>query len=611
MALRNSIRLKLPLAAGALLLLLGIVLSTAAYVAMRRAVAENAENRLTTLTSQLITTLGTNVAQAKSRVAATAAKREVGEFLRGELPPNRVIPAIRYDGTLPNLTMVTELRDSAGRILLRIDSLGRPSTVRMPPLGPSDGASPVQAIPELFHGDSAGFGRFRVDGDSIIYPLVARVPGSPGGFLVYWRRVNRDSSQRQPIARLLGSEAAIYYGNADGSVWSDLGRPVTAPPTVGAPSPGAGVLRYKSPATGEGVLAAGAAIGGTPWIFLVEFPTRIVDGPARAFLRRMLLITALAVSLGVALAWFLSFRFIRPLVQLTEAAGELSRGHTTQRVQLNRKDELGQLGSAFDAMAAQIEQVELHLDQMVQVRTAELDHALTTLKEAQESLVRREKLALLGQLTGGVGHELRNPLGIMSNGVYALEALLRDKAPEVKGYLKILQDQIVLASKIVDDLLGFSQTSTVSRQEVGLNELFRNVMPRITVPVNVSVEQQFPDSLPKVLVDPQQAGQVLFNLLTNAIQAIEETGTSGTIRLRGRQDNGLVALEIRDTGKGIAPADWPRVFQPLFTTKARGTGLGLAISRLFAQMNGGDLQVAPDGDGGNGATFVFTMPAAS
>jgi signal transduction histidine kinase len=199
----------------------------------------------------------------------------------------------------------------------------------------------------------------------------------------------------------------------------------------------------------------------------------------------------------------------------------------------------------------------------------------------------------------------------MSNGIYALDALLRDKAPEVKGYLKILQDQVVLASKIVDDLLGFSQTGSASRQAVSLDELLRTVMTRITVPANVSVEDQLPDTLPRVLVDPQQAGQVLFNLLTNAIQAIEETGSSGTIRVQGRQDNGMVALEVRDSGKGIAPADWPRVFQPLFTTKARGTGLGLAISRLFAQMNGGDLQVAPEEDGGKGAVFVFTMPSAT
>ncbi len=608
MPLRNSIRLKLPLAAGALLLLLGMALSSAAYVAMRRAVTENAESRLTTLTSQLLTTLGTNVTEAKTRLAATAANPAIRQFLRGALPRDRVIPAIQYTGTQPNLTMVTELRDSAGRVLLRVDSLGRPASVRMPPLGPGDGASLALGIPDLSQGDSAGFGRLRIEGDSIVYPLVARVPGPQGGFLVYWRKISRDSAQRGPIARLLGSDAAVYLGNADGTVWSDLGRPAKAPPIRGALP--RGVARDSNPGTGLEVLASGTVIPGTPWVLLVEFPIDTVYGPAEAFLRRMMLITAIAVSIGVAIAWVLSYRFTHPLARLTEAAGQLSRGHTSQRVSLNRKDELGQLAGAFDAMAAQIEQIELHLDQLVGVRTAELDRALHTLREAQDSLVRREKLALLGQLTGGVGHELRNPLGIMSNGVYALNALLRDKAPEVKGYLQILQDQIVLASKIVDDLLGFSQTSAASRQAVGLDELLRTVMTRITVPANVSVHDQLPDTLPHVLVDPQQAGQVLFNLLTNAIQAIEETGTPGTIRLHGRQDNGVVALEVRDSGKGIAPADLPRVFQPLFTTKARGTGLGLAISRLFAQMNGGDLQVAPDGDGGSGATFVFTMPAA-
>jgi two-component system NtrC family sensor kinase len=132
------------------------------------------------------------------------------------------------------------------------------------------------------------------------------------------------------------------------------------------------------------------------------------------------------------------------------------------------------------------------------------------------------------------------------------------------------------------------------------------VEPRLARLKGTDIERDLPADLPAIDVDPVHAGQVLDNLLENAVQAM---GGSGTIRVQARDTRqGSVQIEIADTGPGIRPEHVSKIFEPLFTTKARGIGLGLAVSKSLAQANGGDLALvsAP----GQGARFAFTVPVA-
>jgi signal transduction histidine kinase len=243
----------------------------------------------------------------------------------------------------------------------------------------------------------------------------------------------------------------------------------------------------------------------------------------------------------------------------------------------------------------------------VDARTSELNEALQRLKDAQDLLVRKEKLALMGQLASSVGHELRNPLGVMSNAVYYLEHVLAPQPGEVREYLAMLRQQIALSEKIVSNLLDFARASPVERHTTELRSLTAAQLRRVRPLDGFRVEQDFPEGLPSVDVDPVHAGQVVLNLLTNAVQAMGEAG--GTLRIRGcRNGDGQVLLEVSDTGPGIRPEHLEKIFEPLFTTKARGIGLGLAVSRSLAQANGGDLTVRSTP--GSGAAFLLTMPAA-
>ncbi|MFI5078401.1 MAG: sensor histidine kinase, partial [Vicinamibacteria bacterium] len=225
------------------------------------------------------------------------------------------------------------------------------------------------------------------------------------------------------------------------------------------------------------------------------------------------------------------------------------------------------------------------------------------LHETQEQLVRREKLAMLGQLSSGVGHELRNPLGVMTNAGYYLEMIQPDAPPDVREYLGILRAQIGLAEKIVGDLLDFSRIRPPRRDVVAVADVVAVQQARLNVPAGVSVQVDVPEGLPRVSADAVQIGQILFNLLVNAIQALE--GRGGAVRVGSSVADGHVRLHLQDDGPGVPAELRAKVFEPLFTTRARGIGLGLAVSRSLAEANGGTLTLD---ESERGARFTLSLP---
>jgi len=236
------------------------------------------------------------------------------------------------------------------------------------------------------------------------------------------------------------------------------------------------------------------------------------------------------------------------------------------------------------------------LEEMVEERTEEL-------REAQDELVRKERLAVLGQLAGGVGHELRNPLGVISNAVYYLQTTLPDADETTKEYLAMISSEVRNSDKIVSDLLDLSRTKLAEREEVEVSDLVAQVLERQPPPEKVKVATEIAPDLPPLLVDPRQIGQVLVNLITNAYDAMPEGGRL-SLSAEAKKEN--VYLSIRDTGCGISRENMERLFEPLFTTKARGIGLGLAVSKNLVEVNGGSIEV--ESEEGKGSTFTVVLP---
>jgi len=236
------------------------------------------------------------------------------------------------------------------------------------------------------------------------------------------------------------------------------------------------------------------------------------------------------------------------------------------------------------------------LEEMVEERTKEL-------QEAQEELIRKEKLAMLGQLSGGVGHELRNPLGVISNAVYYLKMVLPDADETVKDYLETISSEVERSTDIVSDLLDLSRSRPAEREQVEVAELLAQVIDRQNPPEKVKVINKIGSDLPPLHVDSRQIGQVIENLVTNAYQAMPE---GGTVSFQAKAEKDKLFIFITDTGCGISPENIAKLFEPLFTTRARGIGLGLAVSRNLAEANGGSIEV--ESEEGKGSTFTAILP---
>lgn len=271
-------------------------------------------------------------------------------------------------------------------------------------------------------------------------------------------------------------------------------------------------------------------------------------------------------------------------------------------------------------------QLNMQLEEKIQERTRELQQANQLLGEmneqldekvkertqqlldVQEELVRREKLALLGQVADTVGHELRNPLGVMNNAVYFLQAVLTDADETTREYLGIIKDEIADAERIVSDLLDAVRTKPPHPEMIELAELMQQTLRKCNVPSAVSVLVDIPASLPAIRVDPVQMRQVFWNLITNGVEAMP----GGGVLKIGAVDDPVaktVIVSVEDSGRGIAPEHQSQLFQPMFTTKARRVGLGLVVVKNLTEVNGGSVGV--ESELGKGSVFTVTLPGGA
>src|SRR5438552_247546 len=230
---------------------------------------------------------------------------------------------------------------------------------------------------------------------------------------------------------------------------------------------------------------------------------------------------------------------------------------------------------------------------------------LTERRLAQEALVRRERLAILGQLAGGISHELRNPLGVVKNSVYYLGMVLPGDHPARK-HLAIIEREVEAANRIVAALLDFGRVSVPSRVPSDLNAVVRACVERETAPDTVTVAATLAEDLPQVAVDPDLVALALGNLIRNALQAMPDGGAL-TVETSWTAEDVLIG--VADTGGGIAPEHLDKIFEPLFTTKTRGLGLGLALVKRLLEANGG--QITVESALAQGSRFLVRFPRAS
>lgn len=246
------------------------------------------------------------------------------------------------------------------------------------------------------------------------------------------------------------------------------------------------------------------------------------------------------------------------------------------------------------------------------VAAAVYEKDVTQMKRMQRQLVHAEKMAAIGQLAASVAHELNNPLSAV---ISVSQLLLKEMEPSLPCHedLKSIEEAALRCKKIVQDLLVFSRKPQVSAQEpVSLSEAVYKALGLLKPKLNVRgivVEEQIPEGLPGIPIDPDPLQQVLLNLISNARDAMKQ---GGVLRLKAweekKRDRDFVVLSVQDTGCGIPPDRMEKIFEPFFTTKppGKGTGLGLSICRRLMEAYGGGIEVVSQE--GQGANFLVWFP---
>jgi signal transduction histidine kinase len=301
----------------------------------------------------------------------------------------------------------------------------------------------------------------------------------------------------------------------------------------------------------------------------------------------------------------LSSRVTENLVVGGETIGLVEIYATRDNPYLKKKNHLTK--TLAERIGGAIRQLELEqsLRRYYEQLEEEVENRTRDLEKVQEKLIRSERLAAVGELASGVGHELRNPLNVIRNCAYLLKMPLTEKDDaEVINTLNVLDKQIDVANKIVTDLLDFTRITPPSPVRVDLKNIINESLSWITVPENIAVKSHFNGHARPLRTDPEQMSRVFANIISNAVQAMSAKG--GELSIETGEEDGFAWTKFRDNGCGIPKENMEKIFEPLFTTKTKGIGLGLAISKRLTEQNGGKIVV--ESEAGQGTTFTVKLP---
>ncbi|MFB3131272.1 MAG: ATP-binding protein [Rhodothermales bacterium] len=354
----------------------------------------------------------------------------------------------------------------------------------------------------------------------------------------------------------------------------------------------------------------------------------------------LLLVVTILLS-GVIAVWLVRFITI-PVRQLVKAARKVADGDFNVRLDSASKDEIGTLTRSFSSMTRSLKTQQEDL----RTKNQDLEQALHRLKDTQQQLILKEKMASLGQLTAGIAHEIKNPLNFVNNFAQLSVELADELADELEsnkeqtvasvlgeveellGDLRLnaqkIRDHGQRADSIVQGMLEHSRGHAGERRPLAINGLvdeYVNLayhgMRARQADFNATLERDYDEAVGTIELAPQEMGRVLLNLLNNAFYAVYERRLAGdgtfepSVRVSTRALGNTVEIRVEDNGGGIPEAIRDRIFEPFFTTKPTGsgnTGLGLSLSyEIVTQGHGGTLSV--ESEEGQGATFVVTLPA--
>ena len=368
---------------------------------------------------------------------------------------------------------------------------------------------------------------------------------------------------------------------------------------------------------GRKLLAAFAETRDLGWIVYVQQPVEVAYQSSDEMKSQILKVLVWVVLATVLLSLIVAGHITAPIRMLRDAADRLGKGQFEDLPEIvTTNDEIGDLAQTFLGMSESLKEktgelihAKQELEKFTKFLEKRVDARTRELKAAQDELIKKERLAAIGQMAAVVGHEIRNPLAVINNSIYFIKTKLSTGAepdPKIAKHIKIIESEIQQANGIINEILTYSRQRELQPEIVKLNHWLEELLSVYPFPPHIELVKLFDPADPTLSIDATEMQQSIRNLIGNGIEVMPPP-KGGKITIRTRiPEPGWVQIDIGDAGAGI-PADvLDKIFAPFFTTKARGTGLGLAVVRKVIDRHKGRVDV--ESQVGVGTTFKLFLP---
>lgn len=486
--------------------------------------------------------------QLLSTATQTAGNQpEIVQFVSGNKDSSaRALEAIRKLQA-DTMNVLIELQDIQGKTILYT---GKQLIQQKTSL---NAASEIAAVKPLQN----VAGKIYTIGDSMYIPSIATITKDkkPIGYIVRWRLLIATPQAVAQFSQLIGTKATIYFGNSDGSVWTDMMTPISKPPMD---IKNIGKVVSLNEKGNNHVLASLAPLGGTKLLMLVELSEQTILEPANRFLYWVIGIGAILLTAGIIVAWLISRNIIRPIDQLMKATTIIANGNYDSRVITNRQDEFGKLASLFNTMATQVQNAKNDLEKKVQVRTKELIEKQQVEEMLKKSFDELRELAshlqdIREEERANMAREIHDELGQQLTGMKMdMTWLLKKISPtennqvqeKLSSTIGLLDDTIKTVRKIATDLrpsilddLGLLAAIEWHAQEFerrfGISTTFKSEVQRL-------------DFSPRTAIG-------LFRICQESLTNIARYSSAKNVSIILQEESDQIALKISDDGIGFDP----------------------------------------------------------
>jgi len=572
-----SLQERLPLFIGILLLSVIITFGWISYISVRHEALKTGKERVHALSNQLSSMLSQS---AQTTLTATRTAADSESFRRS-------LRTGDTESKIEALDILKKLRPDTTWVLAELLNAKKQPVLRsakdsIASLGNFDSLLAVS-----LQQNAMGIGKIYLQKNSMYYPVIVPVSDSSGpvGYIARWQRVASNPRAIERLTQLMGTNSRLYLGNNDGSLWTDLITPVSYPQLNTKVRQD---LVAHTDLEGKKVISMATPITNTPWLVSIEFPRESVLASADHFLRRIIIIGSILVIIGLAIAWLMSRSISKPLHKLTAATSAIAAGNYSVKVAVDRKDEVGKLAWAFNAMISQLVKAREGLEQKV-IETAEVNEQLRALSAYLQNVREDERIH--------IAREMHDELGQLLTGFKMDVSLLKKRLGDHTD--PIVREKLEYIMMVIDEAVRFVRKVATELRPSILDDL--GLIPALewhshefTKRYNIDVD--FHSFVPELNTSSVIATG-LFRMYQESLTNVARHSNATRVEARLRIINDQITLSIMDNGKG---------FDTSLTSKKT---LGLLGMKERAAVLGGKLEIMSTPGKGTTITITVKQPA--